>query len=184
MRTTFVTRVPKSSRTCMTCSYISPAVRERVRPAAPVAQKAHPMAQPACEEAQTARRSLLGMPTHSTETLSGKRRRYFRLPSAETWRATSSTPPRLQRSASCALRDFGRFDICSKELTFFSHIHSSICLARNFGCPSSSRRERSCPWDRLWRSTPGLVPPAALLSSCMFWTPQTVWMRGWSILVI
>ena len=49
-------RASRALRT--TCSMISPAVRCRVNPAWPVAQKPHAMAQPACVLTHTVARSL------------------------------------------------------------------------------------------------------------------------------
>ncbi len=57
MNTTLETRDRLACWARATCSTISPAVRWRSKPAWPVAQNVHPMAQPACDDTHTVARS-------------------------------------------------------------------------------------------------------------------------------
>ena len=65
-----------------TCPAISNGVRFRRNPIRPVAQKAHPRAQPAWDEMHRVRRPPEGMSTDSIASPSVSRHRYFRVPSA------------------------------------------------------------------------------------------------------
>ncbi len=68
--TTLLTRAPSVSRSLrastISCSRISPGVRLRPRPIAPVAQKVQASAQPDCDERQTVRRSRCFIATASS----------------------------------------------------------------------------------------------------------------------
>ncbi|KJR41349.1 hypothetical protein MCHI_002753 [Candidatus Magnetoovum chiemensis] len=72
-----------SRRTEMTCSNISKGVRFLLNPIEPVRQNLHPIAQPACEEIHSVRRSLSGIRTLSIVCLSSRLKRYFFAPSDE-----------------------------------------------------------------------------------------------------
>ena len=114
-----------------------------------MAQNAHPMPQPACVLAHT--ESLPwgeGMPTHSTETPSPKASRYFRLPSTDTWRATSVVVPSVKRSSSWERSAAGTLVISSKRVTPFFQTQSATWLARHDGTPRPVMASVSCSRER------------------------------------
>jgi hypothetical protein len=104
MKTAPVARPGASSRTRRKASTISQARRFLDSPSRPVAQKAHAIAQPTCEERQTVNVEGLrsGMRTASLSAPSGERNRYFTNPSAGSVARSRTSSRAVSRTASAA----------------------------------------------------------------------------------
>ena len=155
MNTRLSTRSPAICSAARICPRISEAVRLRVKPSRPLAQKRQPKAQPTCEETQSVSRELCappcptaaGMMTDSTRWPSCMRERNLRVePVLLSLTSTTSSGRRQNFAASSARRAGGRLLICSKEVARCFHIHSCSWVARKALCPmppsSSTRASR------------------------------------------
>ena len=144
MKTTLVTCLGgvnrRISRTCPAISNIS---RLRVKPIAPVAQKAHCSAQPACEEMQSVRREPSGIATVSMNSPSSRRNRNFSVPSLEVCLAASVSRGIVKCSSRRFLNATGMSVIASKLSTALCHRCRATCEPRNGFSPCSTAKVRS-----------------------------------------
>src|SRR4051794_16907250 len=141
IRTTFAIRPPsrRASRAAhSSCSKISPPVRLRPRPIAPVAQNVQARAQPDCDETQTARRSPCRISTVSIGNPSRVRNRAFTVWSAErccSSRISSANGSSLVRRARTA---FDSVVTSSQEAARSRVTPWRTCSLRYDGSPQSA----------------------------------------------
>ena len=153
MKTTFVMR-PSRRDISTAWSSISPTVRFRVKPSAPVAQKAQPIAQPTWVERQTVWRLSSRIETASTRAPSSKRKRYFAVsPSAA--RETFSTSPAPTRvSPGQRLPEVGGEVRHAREIALaFSKIHERNWRARYGFWPIFATKSFRASGERSRRSS-------------------------------
>ena len=100
MKTTLLRRcgvaagsLPASRRPHTTCDAISPTVRLLRRPIWPVAQKVHPIAQPACDDTQTVTRSRYPIRTASITCVPPSLRSALRVAPRSAVRSSRSSTP-------------------------------------------------------------------------------------------
>jgi hypothetical protein len=147
-----------SDRTAMNARTISQASRLRVKPSRPVAQNAHCIAQPTCDDKQMVNRPSLcsGIRTASCNAPSGERSRYLTKPSASsTTRSTIS---------SCSSRVCARIAARTVARTGFFIVVKSD-LPSETTCASARRASaalHSTPTlCRCCASSSGLIPTRA-----------------------
>ena len=121
---------PSPPATASTCPTISPGVRFRPKPIAPVAQNAHLAGQPTMVDTQMVLRSRYGMYTASICRPSISVNRYFTLPSALRTVSISLNGFSWYEASSSARAWAGRLVMASKVPTPCSNTHSSNCLRR------------------------------------------------------
>ena len=85
-----------------------------MNPIAPVAQKAHWSAHPACDEMQSVSRDPSGIETVSMNSPSSRRKRNFSVPSFDVWRMASARRGIVKCSSSRFLNATGRSVIAAK----------------------------------------------------------------------
>ena len=143
MRTILVSgRGAASAPPAETCPTISAGKRFRTSPMAAVAQKPHPIPQPAWVEMQRVSRSRapVGRSTWGMSTLSiaaggfpsagGSRKRSFRVPSLASATTAGSRRPSVKASASRARSARGKLDIAAKSAAPLRWTQARICAAR------------------------------------------------------
>jgi hypothetical protein len=131
MNTMFVATMGSSRRrSSRTWPAISWTARFRANPIAPVAQKLHLSAQPACDEMQSVRRDPSGIATVSMASPSGSWKRNFSVPSDERWRVASARRGIVNVRASASRNGRGSSVIDSKSRAGTVHRRRATCAPR------------------------------------------------------
>ena len=121
IKTAFVSSAASSM--AMNWERMSATVRLPWNPCRPVMQNLQPIRQPACEETQRVFLSSSGIITASTALPSPTGKRYFFVPSEETWQVEGKVTPREYSSFSLSRPAFEMLVISSMLRTFRPYIH-------------------------------------------------------------
>ena len=130
IRTRLLIGLPTCCSIAMNCPAISPFVRFRSKPDAPVWQNGHPTGQPACVETHAVSRSSCFNNAASTFTPSRIARRNFRVPSFARSSFTICGNVKSTSDASCSRRGLPKSVISDGSHTPLFQSHAHICAAR------------------------------------------------------